>query len=287
MKPALHSPARLESLYAAAVRLYPPVFHEQYADAMRQAFRDALADSSLSRRILIPQVLRDLATSLTKEHLAMLRDTFSRPALLFNALVLAGISTVLALALYAIPQQVLRQDANDPQLQLADDLVARLEQGAAPTEAVPAGQIDMARSLSPFVIVYDDQGRPLASQAQLDGSAPAPPVGVFEYVRRNGEERVSWQPRLGTVSSRDQRLAVDERVGSHRGHGLRIAAVVQRVGGAHPGFVLAGRSMQQVEERIGQVEQMAGLAWLAMLGLILMGTVGFGWMTRRKPEIAA
>ena len=210
----------------------------------------------------------------------MLRDTFSRPALLFNALVLAGISTVLALALYAIPQHVLRQDADDPQLQLADDLAARLEQGVAPAEAVPPGQVDMARSLSPFVIVYDDQGQPLASQAQLDGSAPAPPAGVFDYVRRNGEERVSWQPRLGSVSTRDEKVAVEGKIGAHRGHGLRIAAVVERVGGAHPGFVLAGRSMQQVEERIGQVEQMAGLAWIAMLGLILMGTVGFGWFTR-------
>jgi len=111
----------------------------------------------------------------------MLRDKYLHPALLFNAVVLAGISTVLALALYTIPQQVLRQGANDPQIQLAGDLAARLEQGVAAAEVVPAGAVDIARSLSPFVIAYDDQGRPLASQAQLDGKTPVPPSGVFNY----------------------------------------------------------------------------------------------------------
>ena len=265
MTPLSSSSRRLEGLYSRALRLYPAGFQAAYADAMRQTFRDALSDRALSRRTLIPLVLKDLVTSLLKEHLAMLRDTFARPALVFNALVLAAISTVLALALYSIPQQVLRQGANDPQLQLAGDLVARLEQGIAPSEAVPAGSIDMARSLAPFVIAYDAGGHPLASQAQLNGGIPVPPSGVFDYVRGHGEERVSWQPILGNV------------------HGVRIAAVVQRVDGAHPGFVLAGRSLREVEAREQQVQQMAGLAWLAMMGLILAGTVAFGWYTRKQP----
>jgi hypothetical protein len=255
---------RLERLYALALCLYPAPFRQGYEFAMRQAFRDALQDRALSRRTLIPLVIRDLVTSLVKEHLAMLRDTFARPALVFNALVLTALATGLALALYAIPQQVLRQGANDPQIQLADDLAARLEQGVAPAEAVPAGPVDMARSLSSFVIAYDDQGRPLASQAQLNGTAPAPPKGVFDYVRQHGEERLSWQPAFGN------------------GRSVRIAAVVQRVGGPHPGFVLAGRNMREVEAREEQVEQMAGLTWIGMLGVILVGTAAFGWYTRPR-----
>jgi hypothetical protein len=265
MTPAAPPTEGLERIYAQALRLYPARFREAYGAAMRQTLRDALRDRSLSRRTLIPLVLRDLVTSLAKEHLAMLRDTFLRPALLFNAMVLAAISTVLALALYTIPQQVLRQGANDPQIQLAGDLAARLEQGVAPADAVPAGSVDIARSLSPFVIAYDDQGRPLASQAQLGGKTPVPPSGIFSYVRLHGEERISWQPILG------------------REHGVRIAAVIVRVNGPQPGFVLAGRNMREVEAREQQVEQMAGLAWIAMLGLILLGTVAFGWTTRQKP----
>jgi hypothetical protein len=255
----------IEKLYALALRLYPAPFREAYSPAMRQAFRDALADADIPRHALIPLVLRDLAISLAKEHFAMLRETFARPALAFNAVVLAALSTGLALALYAIPQHVLRSGANDPQIALAGDLAVRLEQGIAPAEAVPTATVDISRSLTPFVIAYDDQGRPLASQAVLNGQTPAPPSGVFDYVRLHGEDRLSWQPVRGAE------------------HGVRIAAVVQRVNGAHPGFVLAGRNMREVESRIDDVQQMAGLTWVGMLGVILMGTVVFGWHTRPRP----
>jgi len=214
----------------------------------------------------------------------MVRDTFGRPALIFNAFVLAGVATVLAMALYTIPQQVLRLGANDPQIALADDLVAKLEQGNAPTDAVSPASIDMARSLTPFVIAYDDQGHPLASQARLDGAIPVPPGGVFDYVRQHGQERISWQPILGTTSDKDQKSALNGGVTPH-GHGVRIAAVVQRVaqvGNAPGGFVLAGRNMREVESREHLVGQLAMLAWLAMLGLIFVATAAFGWFTRPR-----
>jgi hypothetical protein len=273
---------RLEQLYALAIRLYPATFRESYAPAMCQAFRDALGDNSVPRSSLIPLAVRDLASSLAKEHLAMLSETFSRPALIFNALVLAGLSTGLALALYSIPQQVLRQGANDPQIALATDASTSLEQGTLPAAAISAGSVDMARSLTPFVIVYDDQGHPLASQAQLDGQIPAPPSGVFDYVRQHGEERVSWQPILGTTSNKDEKSALHGGMTPQRGRGVRIAAVIQRVNGAHPGFVLAGRNMREVEAREEQVRQMAGLTWIGMMGVILLGTAVFGWWTRPR-----
>ena len=257
-------PVRLERFYALAIRLYPAPFRVTHGASMRQTFRDALGDRTFSRRELITLVLRDLITSLAKEHLAMLRDTFSRPALLFNALILTGLATGLAFALYSIPQQVLRQGANDPQIAMAGDLVVRLEQGVAPADAVPAGSVDLSRSLTPFLIAYDDQGRPLASQAQLNGKIPTPPSGVFDNVRQHGEARISWQPVLGSE------------------HGVRVAAVIQRVNGEHPGFVLAGRNMREVEAREEQVEHMAGLTWIGMLGVILLGTAVFGWYTRPK-----
>lgn len=265
---------RLERYYAAAVRLYPKRFRAAHAEPMRQAFRDALADAELNRRGFLWLAARDLTASLVKEYAAMLRETFGRATLIYNALVLGAVSTVLALALYAIPQQVLRQGANDPQIAMAGDLTAVLERGAAlaggltamlrqhVVPAVTGGPetVDMAQSLTPFVIVYNDQGQPLAAQGVLDGKAPALPGGVLDFVRAHGEERVSWQPR----------------------HGVRIAAVVQRVQGIEAGFVLAGRNMREVEAREAQVEQMAGLAWLGMLGLILLGTAIFGWVTRPR-----
>jgi hypothetical protein len=277
------TPQRMENLYARALRLYPARFAEAYAPAMQQSFRDALQDRTLARGELIPLVFRDLVTSLLEEYFAMLYETFGRPALVYNALVLIGLSTGLALALYTIPQQVLRQGANDPQIAIAGDLAARLESGVAPAAAVPAAaRVDMARSLSPFVIVYDEQGHPVASQAALNGQTPAPPQGIFDYVRQHGEERVSWQPVLGTTSNNDEKTVLNGGVTRQHGRGVRIAAVIQRVGGAGGGFVLAGRNMREVEAREAQVGQLALLTWIGMMGVILVGMAMYGWWTRPK-----
>jgi hypothetical protein len=59
----------------------------------------------------------------------------------------------------------------------------------------------------------------------------------------------------------------------------RIYAQVLRQGANDPQIQLA----REVEAREQQVEQMAGLAWIAMLGLIFVGTAAFGWTTRQKP----
>lgn len=262
------TPTRLENLYARALRLFPAAFQDRYGEPMRQALRDALSDSSLSRPKFFLLVARDLLTSLMKEHFAMLRETYSRPVLMFNALVLAGISSMLALALYLIPQQVMRNGANDPQLEMATNLAARLDTsgvtGGLRKGALGSGgsTVDMATSLSPFVIVYDDQGRPLGSTGQLDGQTPVLPKGVFDSVRAHGEERVTWRP----------------------GGGPRIAAVVERVNGREPGFVLAGRSLTEVQARIDHVRNLAGLTWLGMLALIAVGTFALGSITRQRPS---
>lgn len=252
--------ARLESMYALALHLYPKPFRQAHANPMRQALRDALNDHSLSRRTLIVVILQDLLTSIVKEQLLMLREAFVRPVLIFNALVLTGLATVLALALYAIPQQVLRRGADDPQVEMADNLVGQLEQGITAGTAVPADKIEIAHSLSPFVIAFDDQGRPIASQAAINGQMPTLPKGTLDYVREHGEYRFTWRPSGAT----------------------RIAAVVRRVHGDHPGFVLAGRSLREETLRQIAVKQMATLAWIAMLALIVVGTAAFGWVTRPR-----
>ena len=41
--------------------------------------------------------------------------------------------------------------------------------------------------------------------------------------------------------------------------------------------------MREVEARIGDVQTMAGLTWLGMLGLILVGTITFAIYTRPNP----
>jgi hypothetical protein len=93
-----------------------------------------------------------------------------------------------------------------------------------------------------------------SADSEVKAYFPAPPGGVLANVRQRGEERLTWQPVRGPAA-------------------VRIAAVIERVNGPHPGFVLAGRNMREVESRIGDVEKMAGLTWLGMLGLIAIGSL--------------
>jgi hypothetical protein len=53
------------------------------------------------------------------------------------------------------------------------------------------------------------------------------------------------------------------------------------------GFVLAGRSLREVEIREKKLGDLAFVNWLVMIGLVLVGTVLFGWFTRPKVTEAA
>ena|SRR5436190_9215437 len=156
---------------------------------------------------------------------------------------IALVITALCGLAYLLTQQTLRLGANEPQIQIAQDAAARLSAGEALTGVVPTGTLDVGRSLAPFTIAYDDQGKVLASTGLLHGQPPALPSGVLDYVRQNGEDRLSWQPEAG----------------------VRYAAVVERVTGAEPGFVLAARSLRETEDRIGVMGQLAIAAWLATM----------------------
>ncbi len=151
--------------------------------------------------------------------------------------------TVVSGLVYVAVQQVLRQDANDPQIQMAEDAAEVLARGGTLEAAPAAGKVDLARSLAPFVVVFDDKGRPVASSGQLHGKDPVPPAGVFAYVRLHGEDRVTWQPEPG----------------------VRIAVVVAGFTGSTRGFVLAGRSLKETERRESQAEMESGAAWIIAL----------------------
>ena len=154
---------------------------------------------------------------------------------------------------YAAVQQSLRQGANDPQIQLAEDAADALASGAPAASVVPESGVDIGKSLAPFVMVFDDQGNNLASSGLLHDQIPMLPDGVLDYAKQHGEDRVTWQPESG----------------------VRIAAVVVACGGPEPGAVLAGRSLREVEVRENQTFLFAGAVWaaglIASLVVIILG----------------
>jgi hypothetical protein len=155
-----------------------------------------------------------------------------------------------SLLVYATVQQSLRQGLNDPQIQMAEDTAYSLDHGVTVGESVPTEQIEISRSLAPFITILDKSGKPLASSGLLNGELPKVPQGVLDSAEQDGEDRISWQPMDTT----------------------RIAAVVVPYS---DGFVLAGRNMREVEQRENQVWEFSLATWLAAMILTIM-VIGVG-----------
>ncbi|MDB5163832.1 MAG: hypothetical protein JWS12_450 [Candidatus Saccharibacteria bacterium] len=151
----------------------------------------------------------------------------------------AVLLTIGFMTMYVVAQQVLRQSANDPQSQLAEDAVASLNEGEKPANVV-SGKVDLAASLAPFVIVYDKHGSALASSGYLDNKIPVVPIGVLQHASSGRNNVVTWQPAPG----------------------VRLATVTAA---ANDYYVLSGRSLRMVEKRESNVLHLAALGWVASL----------------------
>jgi hypothetical protein len=160
-----------------------------------------------------------------------------------------GITAFCMLA-YTTVQQALRNGLNDPQIQMAEDTAFVLDNGATTDSLFIGAKVEISRSLAPFIVIYDNNGKPLAGSGLLDGQLPDFPKGSLDYARQNGQNRVSWQPN----------------------DNVRIAAAVVPY---KDGFVMAGRDMREVEQRESQTATFAGTTWiLAMIATFV--AIAFG-----------
>src|SRR6476620_10838884 len=99
-----------------------------------------------------------------------------------NYLFAPAIITVIFGVIYATVQQSYRTAANDPQIQIARDINARIHQGK-PVESFLADTIDIAHSLSTFAALYEANGKPIRSSGYLDRKMPELPAGVFDVAK--------------------------------------------------------------------------------------------------------
>jgi hypothetical protein len=171
---------------------------------------------------------------------------------------IAAAVTLLCGLIFTLVQQDLRQTANDPQIQMAEDTAAQLAAGAPVSSLLPATRVDIATSLATFLILYDGRGDVIASSATLDGKTPVLPAGVLASARTAGEDTVTWEPRPG----------------------VRIAAVVVPV--RDGGSVLAGRSLREVELRESDLLGATALACLFILGAVAVTILGIELLSDRR-----
>ncbi len=170
---------------------------------------------------------------------------------------LAIIITALCGLIYVTVQQNFRTSANDPQIQLSEDLASRLESGKELSKVVPSETIDISKSLAPFIIVYNRAGQPVVSTAELDGKTPSLPNGVLDYAKKHGQNRLTWQPK----------------------EGVRSATVITKY---NTGYVLVGRSLREVENRENQMVKHIEFIWLVTLAISFLAIFIFLPNPRKK-----
>jgi hypothetical protein len=161
---------------------------------------------------------------------------------------LATVMLLLSLMVYVAVQQTYRTNANDPQIQMAEEAEHALNNGAEAKALVRPSNTEIATSLLPFTLIYGESGKLLAGDALLDGAPPVIPSGVFKFAQEHREDVLSWQPRPG----------------------VRSALVVHYCDAKFKGFVVTGRSLRLTEEREGKLVKQVGFILVFSLGVLLI-----------------
>ena len=134
----------------------------------------------------------------------------------------AIVVTLIFCGMYGVVQQMQRNYANFPQLQLAQDAAAALNTGAQKL-SVTQGKVEMTTSLASFVNVYNRDGAVVAGSGLVNGEVPIPPVGMLKAADNKDYSAVTYQPKAG----------------------VRIASVVVS---SEKYYVMSGRSLKFVEQ---------------------------------------
>jgi len=124
--------------------------------------------------------------------------------------------------IYTVTQQTQRDDANYPQIQIAEDDAQSLNQGIKPT-TLTEGHVNLSSSLAPFTIIYDKLCLVVSSSGFLYGEPPEAPIGILKAANNSAYHSVTWQLNKN----------------------LRVAAVTTS---ANNYYVLSGRSLKVIEQ---------------------------------------
>ena len=146
--------------------------------------------------------------------------------------------------IYTVAQQMQRRDANYPQIQIAEDLAVELNHGADPTTVV-SGKVNFVSSLAPFVIIYDEFGKPIAGSGYLNDRLPKMPLDSLVDAVGKAYSFVTWETD----------------------NGVRVAAVTVATSKY---YVLSGRSMVEVKKNQTNSLVLSVLGGLCALLVVLV-----------------
>lgn len=166
---------------------------------------------------------------------------------ILNAFLPLGVAiTLISGLVYVVGQQIIRQSANNPQIQIVEDAAKLLSEGNAHLSWFTGANIDIDKSLQTFLAVYDYEGNLEVTKGFINGKIPKLPSGVLDYAKSNGENRLTWEPEKGT----------------------RIATVIEYFKGdstTTTGYALAGRSLKEIEKEENDLGRGVALGWIGIL----------------------
>ncbi len=165
-------------------------------------------------------------------------------------------TTLLCGLMYFLLQQNYRMSANDPQIQLSEDVKNSILAGQNPAAFIPGRKLDLSTTLATFIILYDKNKKLIGSSVSLDNKEPIIPTGVLDASKKNGETKITWQPK----------------------NGVREALVVNYYKGSQEGYVAIGRSLREVEKR----EDKLFLETLAGWFVIMSSTFGLFYLFNKR-----
>jgi len=180
------------------------------------------------------------------------------PTILLPHLAAAIITTMLSALVYVGVQQAYRMGANDPQIQVARHVAYKLSANRPVPDLAFSDTVNLLESLGIFTQVYNANYALVASTGYIGATTPTVPHGILQAATHNGENLVTWQP----VPS------------------VRLACAIERTAQGY--YVLAGRSLAEVEKRESNLLTMCVLCWLACMGVLSSHLLLQGWMLRPK-----
>jgi hypothetical protein len=170
------------------------------------------------------------------------------------------IVSILFGTIYTVSQQVLRQSANDPQIQLAEDAAASLSSGQQPSDVV-SGKVDITNSLAPFLVVVDKSGDVVAGNGYINGELMNDvPFGSLIASNNVPYNAVTWQTDGN----------------------LRFASVSVATNNY---YIFSARSLKEVEKRESLLLKITLLGWLLTIFTILVTYIYLSYKLKKHTKL--
>ncbi len=150
---------------------------------------------------------------------------------------------------YIALQQYMRMSANDAPAEIVKNIDLALSEGALPSQFNSTHPVEIDKSLSLYVIIYDANGRPISGTGALNGNYPIPSSDVFAYTRSHQIDKFTFEPKPQ----------------------LRHAVVMTYHDGTTPLYILAGHSLEQVESHIKELLSLSVVfGFISLIGSLLI-----------------